>query len=189
MVVGSVLGFTTPAQAHNYLVSSTPTADSTLTELPDEFDITTNDNLLDTGGITSAFALQVKDADGRYYGDGCVAVAGPSMTTAPALGPAGVYTILWQVVSADGHTVSDEFTFTWAPTDETETSNGATSPPDCGGTTTAAAGDESDTPPANNQADDGSSDVLWIAGTVIALALTLGVTALVIRRSAVRNDR
>ena len=121
-----------PANAHNYLVSSTPSEGETLTALPDRFDITTNEALLDLGGSTGAFALQVTDADGLYYGDGCLDVTGPAMSAAAALGAPGTYTVQWQVVSADGHSVSDEYAFEWAPAAAGEESVGSVTPPVCG---------------------------------------------------------
>ena len=39
-----------------------------------------------------------------------------------ALGEPGAYTMLWQAVSADGHSVDGEIPFTWAPTDDVEPS-------------------------------------------------------------------
>ncbi|WP_108252377.1 copper resistance CopC family protein [Planctomonas deserti] len=142
-----------PAQAHNYLVSSTPAEGDTLTELPDRFDITTNEALLDLGGSTGAFALQVTDADGLYYGDGCLDITGPSLSTAAELGAPGTYTVQWQVVSADGHSVSDEFAFEWAPAAASEESTGSTAPPVCG------EGDDSAAPDGAAADEDGSTPV------------------------------
>ena len=191
-----------PAQAHNYLVSSTPAADSTLTELPAAFDITTSDDLLDIGEGTDAggFALQVLDTAGLYYGDGCVDVTGSSMTAAPALGEPGTYTVRWQVVSADGHTVSDEYTFTWAPTAAVKASTGSTTAPVCGvaapsaepspSASESASIAPSVTPDATASAssepvvaasDDGST-VLWIGGAVVLVAAAVIVTLLLTGR-------
>ena len=208
VLAGSVLGLAAPAQAHNYLVESTPAADSTLTELPESFEIVTNDNLLSVGDGAGGFALQVRDTDGLYYGDGCVEVAGPAMSAVPALGTAGVYTVLWQVVSADGHTVSDEYTFTWAPTaPDAEVASGSAEPPVCGSvsrpTSDEATGDgatggagaseqpqPSQTDPGDTVDVDASAsgsdseftDVMWIGGAVIAIAVAVVVTLLVLGR-------
>jgi methionine-rich copper-binding protein CopC len=144
-----------PASAHNYLVSSTPEQGATLTELPDRFDITTNESLLDLGNSTGAFALQVTDADGLYYGDGCLDVTGPAMSTAAALGAPGTYTVQWQVVSADGHSVSDEFDFEWAPAGVAEESTGSAAPPVCGEGDGSASAGQAD--PAAGTADGASA--------------------------------
>src|SRR5476651_2631157 len=103
VVLASVLGIASPAFAHNFLVSSTPAAGQTLTTLPSRFIITTNEGLLDLSGHGAGFAFDVEDAHHRFYGDGCVTVTGPSMSIAPAIGAAGKYRVVWQIVSADGH--------------------------------------------------------------------------------------
>lgn len=181
LVVASVLGLAAPAQAHNYVVSSTPTADATLTALPENFEITTNDTLLDLGGGGAGFAIQVKDAGGLFYGDGCVTISGPSITTPAALGAAGEYEVLWQVVSADGHTISDEFSFTWAPPADFVPSEGSATAPNCGGTAAPEAGSGEETPaPAPQNAPLG--DVLWIGGAILVVVLAVGVTILLTGR-------
>jgi methionine-rich copper-binding protein CopC len=189
---GSVLGFVTPAQAHNYLVSSTPEAGSTLTELPDEFSITTNEALLDLSGTGAGFALEVVDSDGLFYGDGCVRVEESSIFTAAALGAAGEYTVIWQGVSEDGHTVSDEFTFEWAPATAAEPSVGSATAPACAGTTVSStagatdAGSASGTTPVTTQSS--LTDALWIGGAVLAIVAAVVVTLLVTGRRKPRED-
>ncbi len=178
----ALLASPSPAQAHNDLVSSTPAAGEILTELPEQFAITTNEPLLAIGG-TGGFALQIRDAAGLYYGDGCVAVAGASMTATPALGAPGTYTILWQVVSEDGHSVSDDYTFTWAPVGESVSSQDSATPPDCHGTAQVSAPNPEGTAVAasrESKADLGQ--LLWIGGGIAALLLAALVTFIVLGR-------
>src|SRR5690554_811572 len=162
-------GVAAPASAHNYLVESTPTEGETLTQLPEQFIITTNDDLLNLGADAGGFALQVQDADGLYYGDGCVVVDGPSMTAGVALGAPGAYLLTWQVVSIDGHTVSGEIPFAWAPDDITESSTGSEAAPVCGETaqepepSPTGEPEETTAPPATAEEEPGdSNDLLWI---------------------------
>ena len=117
------------------------------------------------------------DAAGLYYGDGCVAIDGPSVSTAAVLGEPGTYRLVYQVVSADGHTVSDEFTFEWAPEGEFTASEGSSTPGDCDGL--YARGDSTQAPEDAAGAD--LSAVLWIGGAVLAVGLAVGVTLLVVR--------
>jgi methionine-rich copper-binding protein CopC len=186
LAAGSVLGFAAPAQAHNYLVSSTPSAGETLTELPDAFSVTTNEALLDLGGEGAGFAMELVDADGLYYGDGCATVSGATLSVAPFIGAAGDYTVIWQVVSADGHTISDEYSFVWAPTDPSVATEGSTTPAACatadGGTSDNAepqAEAPETTGTAGTPADADPGDVLWIGGAVVLVGLAVGVTLLV----------
>jgi methionine-rich copper-binding protein CopC len=187
VVIGAVLGAPAAAYAHNYLVGSTPTAGETLTVLPETFEIVTNEALLASAGL-GGFALEVRDADGLFYGDGCVVVDGPTMSTAAALGDAGDYTIIWQAVSGDGHTVSDELEFTWEPTDAaTPAATGSETAPVCAAETdegTAPAeeddGDAATPGAATTTSDD--SDVVWIGGTASLIAVVVGITLWLTRR-------
>ena len=166
-----------PASAHNYLVESTPAAGEVLTALPEEFSVTTNEALLDLAGSGSGFGLEVRDAAGLYYGDGCVTIDGATMSAAAELGEPGEYTLVYQLVSADGHTVSDSFRFTWAPEDDVEASTGSTSAGDCNGL--YARGDGAQEPSSAASIDLGT--VLWIGGALAAVAIAVLVTLLVLR--------
>lgn len=171
------------ASAHDRVVASTPAADSVITELPARFSLTTDRALLVFAGAKSGFALDVLGPDGRYYGDGCVRIADNVVSTAAAVGPAGAYTVRWQVVSSDGHPVSGRFGFTWTPSATAPPSRGSASAPRCG---RPAA--EPRTDPA---AEPGSSapaagiplvDVLWIGGGVLVVLVAGAVSLLVITR-------
>lgn len=184
LVVGaSVLGSSAPVEAHNYLIAATPAADSTITTLPAQFEIKTNGPLFTAGGSTSGFALEVRDAAGLYYGDGCVTVSGPSMFATPALGGAGVYTVLWQVVSSDGHSASDEYTFTWAPSAVQTVAVGSATPPTCNGTLSGAAASPNVTTPSDSRPTRANlGDVLWIGGAILAVIIAGLVTFVILGR-------
>ncbi|WP_144764227.1 copper resistance CopC family protein [Curtobacterium sp. 9128] len=185
---GAVLGLAGPASAHNYMIASTPKVDGTLTSLPKAFEITTNDKLLDIGGTGSGFAYRIVGPDKRYYEDGCVAIDGPSMTTKAALGASGRYEVEWQIVSADGHTVSDEYAFTWKAPAGFSPAKGSATPPTC-----AAAGSSSSpdatTGTASGGGDSTASDALFIgAGGLVLVAAVVAVLLLVRRRPAPSPD-
>jgi methionine-rich copper-binding protein CopC len=186
IAAGSVAGIAAPAEAHNYLVQSTPSAGEVLTALPARFSIITNDVLLNVAH-GNGFALQVRDQAGLYYGDGCVTVDGPGMSTAAALGAPGRYTVVWQLISTDGHTVSDDFTFTWKPASaDAVVSNGSKTAPDCHGTISpngAATVPVAPTaaPSATSQSEELSS-VLWIGGAILAVGIAAAVTVLATSR-------
>ena len=195
----AVLSFAAPASAHNYYVSSTPEAGQVLTSLPDEFIVTTNGNLLELGGMEGGFFMQLTGPDGLYYGDGCVTVSGPSVMMAAAAGPAGEYSLDWQVVSADGHTVSGQIPFTWQPASNTESpSRGFANPPKCGepaepqpsetpdvsATETPNSGDDAATgtpTSAEDTANESTTDILWIGGAIAAVAVAVAATLVLIR--------
>lgn len=177
------------ASAHNSLVSSTPEAGSTLTALPAEFQVTTNEDLLDTGGALGGFALQVVGADGLFYGDGCVRIDGATMASSPALGPAGDYTLAWQVVSIDGHPVDGTVDFAWDPASGEELATGSATAPVCGeGAADAEAGEPEAAPAPSAPAGDSDANapsptgqeaasvasMVPLAGGILVLAAVIG---------------
>ncbi|MGU3411623.1 copper resistance protein CopC [Microbacterium sp. M1A1_1b] len=187
-VGGAVFGLAGPASAHNYMIASTPAVDGTLTSLPKAFEITTNDKLLDIGGTGSGFAYRIVGPDDRYYEDGCVAIDGPSMTTKASLGASGKYRVEWQIVSADGHTVSDEYAFTWKAPSGSTPATGSAKPPTCAAAGSTASSD-STTGTASGSGDSPASDALFIgAGGLVVVAAIVGVLLLVRRRPAPEAD-
>ena len=216
-IAGSVIGTASTAQAHNYLIASTPAAGSRITTLPTTFEITTNDDLLDLRGANGAFALQVRDSAGLFYNDGCVTRSGPSLMTHAALGAPGKYTVVWQVVSVDGHPVSGDYDFTWAPASGQPVTTGTATAPVCGAETPSPSTPAQSTPessaapgsphssaaaePLPSRGPDGRgavgrtepnslSDVLWIGGGVVTLAAVVaGVLVFQGRRASRKSGR
>lgn len=182
---GALLALAAPlaASAHDTLVSSSPSDGSTVTSLPDAFSVTMNEPLADLTGSGSGFAIEVRDAAGAYYGDGCFTIADATLATAAALGDPGHYTLLWQVVSADGHIASGELGFTWAPAVGTIASPGSATPPVCGATADPTAPATPLAIPAKQaHADADLSNVLWIGGAIGAVLVAGLVTLLVLGR-------
>ncbi|QNE43223.1 copper resistance protein CopC [Frigoribacterium sp. NBH87] len=119
------------AQAHDYVLTSDPAAGSTLTTSIDTASITFSDVVLDLSGTGSSNVLEVTDASGLHYEDGCSTTAGPVLSTGVALGGAGDYTLTYQAVSADGHTVSDTVPFRYEPAAGSTAAPGAAERPVC----------------------------------------------------------
>lgn len=119
---------TAAASAHDYLVSSDPAADATVTTPPTAVTLTFNDRVLDYGSNTK---LEVTDAQKQHYETGCATVADRTVSAPLALGPAGQYTVTYQIVSADGHTVSESYAFQYQPPAGTAEAAGSATTP-CG---------------------------------------------------------
>lgn len=156
----------TAASAHDGIVSSTPEAESTVNEVLESVSMTFSNELMDLGTDASGFAIQVVGPDARFYNLGCVSLDGAIATTDVALGVPGIYQVIWQVVSSDGHRTSDTFSFVYRPDVETETATGADTAP-C---VTASTPE-----PVNpDEASEGPSP-LWL----LAVALIFGILACV----------
>jgi len=193
VLVVATLGWSAaPAFAHNSVLSTSPEAGSVVTEQPGTITITTNDNLLDLSGEGAGSAMQVSgptDAP-RYYGDGCATISGPSLEAAVQLGEPGEYTVVWQTVSTDGHSISDKFTFTWQPDANQVLDEGSATAPTCA--TDGSGGEAADTDAASDAADSAAdtdaaavsgADLLWIGGALVAILAAIGVTLLLLRKS------
>jgi methionine-rich copper-binding protein CopC len=169
-----------PASAHNVLVASTPEANEIVTELPPRFSVTTNEPMLVVPG-SQGFALQVRDDAGAYYGDGCVEVVDATMSAIGAAGTPGEYTMLWQAVSSDGHTIDGEIPFTWAPDADVDADAGSQSPPVCGQAASPTPAASAPTPSGEPTAEPAPASgidlatVLWIAGALVALGIAAAV--------------
>ncbi len=96
-----------PALAHDELVGSTPADGAVLTEGPTEVVLTFSEDVQDLGT-----AVLVREESGRDAAGGGLAIEGPVVTQKVDATAAGIYTTSYRVVSADGHPVSGELTFT-----------------------------------------------------------------------------
>jgi methionine-rich copper-binding protein CopC len=130
------------ASAHDYLVSSDPAADATVTAPQSTVTLTFNDRVLDYGSNTR---LEVTDAAKQHFETGCATVADRTVSAPLALGAAGQYTVTYQIVSADGHTVSESYAFQYQPPAGTPEAAGSPTTP-CGA------------PPASGPASPGTSE-------------------------------
>jgi methionine-rich copper-binding protein CopC len=100
----------TPAQAHNILTSAYPARGSTINESPKYVVVTFDKPVQD--GFTE---LTVAGPDNTHWRTGAPTINGNTVSaTLDPLGPAGLYTIEYRIVSADGHPVSGNSTFTLA---------------------------------------------------------------------------
>ncbi|WP_374008821.1 copper resistance CopC family protein [Leifsonia sp. LS-T14] len=128
------------ADAHDYLVGSDPSADSTVTTALDSVTLTFNDRVLDLSGNGSTNLLTVTGPDSatRHFETGCATIADTKLSAPVALGAAGRYTVTYQIVSADGHTVSSSYAFTYQPPAGTAAAAGSKGTP-CGATASPGA--------------------------------------------------
>jgi methionine-rich copper-binding protein CopC len=146
-----------PASAHDYLVSSSPAAGSTIDAPPSEVTLTFNDVILDLGtpggaggdastgsgsvaGGSSIVQVTGPDAQGTHFETGCATNSGRTVSVPVALGGSGQYTVTWRVVSADGHPVSDSIAFTYQAPAGATAAAGTADGPGCAAAEEGAAG-------------------------------------------------
>lgn len=173
-----------PASAHDELTATDPAADSSVEALPAQLTLTFSGELAAEPGATE---LLVTDAAGTSLADGDPVVEGTNVTQALAGAASGAVTVLWKVVSSDGHPISGEFGFT------------VTAPPTPTPTPTpTSSATPSDTPTveptptptvAPVPADSGSAALPWVIGGLLLLAAVGGaVTYLLVSRARRLRD-
>lgn len=142
-----------------------------------EVSVTTDNDFLDLGGKSLGFAIAVRDSSGLYFGDGCVDLTERRINSRIDLGEPGVYTILYQFVSADGHSLSESYEVTFAPENDHAAAQGSSSAPVCGGDAAPTQDMEVGVVAPDDAVTEGSmaanGRIIGLGIGVTALALTL----------------
>ena len=128
--------------SHASVTGTSPADGETLTGQPGAIAVTASEAILAVPGSEGTNALRVTDAEGRFYGDGCVVVDGASLSMQAMLGAPGDYTVTYQLVSADGHPIDGTFSFAYAPAAAEAGAEGLAEAPVCGAATAPAASAE-----------------------------------------------
>ncbi len=149
-----------PASAHNQLTGSNPKDKAALDTGPQTVVLTFDQPVQEGEGLNS---VAVTGPDGKEWQAG-PATVDSNVVTLPVreLGPAGVYTIGYRIVSADGHPVSGKLTFTL-----TTAGDGTPAPAGVGSGDTAPGGESG--------SGDGVPIWVWLLGAVVLLGLGLFV--------------
>lgn len=154
----AVLGLATPASAHNSLIASTPIDGASVEAGPGQIELKFDQPVQSGQGLNS---IAVIGPNNDHWEGGAPQVSS-NVVTAPVrpLGPAGTYKIGWKILSADGHPVTGELTFTL-----TKAGTGTPTPP------------EQQASPGNTSTSDGDGMPawVWIAGAGVLLAAGLVV--------------
>lgn len=166
------------ASAHDYLVESSPAANSTQTAPLKHVSLTFNDRVLDLSGDGSSALVQVIGPDQKHFETGCASILDRTVTAPVALGVGGSYTVTWQIVSADGHTVSNSIAFAYAPAAGTTPAEGSSARPQCGEGKSSSTSPPTAAPVA--AANDGGLGLVVGIGIGIAVLAVVGVALVVV---------
>jgi methionine-rich copper-binding protein CopC len=101
-----------PALAHNELVSTSPIADSTveagIIRISLQFDEAPMELEFGQGNL-----IAIANAEtGEQLGPACARIQGTDLTTTASISASGKYKILWRAVSDDGHVASGDYLIT-----------------------------------------------------------------------------
>ena len=176
-----------PASAHDELVSTDPAADSALDALPAQLTLTFSGELTTDPGATE---LEVTDAAGTSLAGGDPVVEG-TVVTQPLTGAAsGAVTVLWKVVSSDGHPISGQYAFTvTAPPTPTPTPTSTATAAPSESPTEAQTTAPTETPVPSGNGNDNTA-LPWIIGGLLLLAAVGGavIYLLVSRARRIRDE-
>ncbi|MCC4907637.1 copper resistance CopC family protein [Microbacterium sp. cx-59] len=174
LALGMLWASAVPASAHDELSSSDPAAGSTVDVLPAQLVLTFSAELLSDGSST---VIQVTDAAGSAVTDAAPVVEGTTVTQSLGGSATGTMTVLWRVVSSDGHPISGEYTFDVAAAPAPIASTPVASP---SATATPSPATDAVAPAPSPSAsvvpaDPAGADPLpWIIGAV-ALVVVIGI--------------
>lgn len=109
VTLGATVATASPAHAHDALVGSDPAAGSTVDTLPAQLTLTFSAEISDE---ENASVVEVTDAAGAALVAGTPTVHDNVLTQPLGGAASGAVSVLWKVVSSDGHSTSGEFSFT-----------------------------------------------------------------------------
>lgn len=201
----ALLVLASPSHAHSVLLGTDPEDKAQLAAAPDAVSLTFNEDITSLGT-----EVVITTDDGEDITQGETQIDGPVVTQALAgARPAGTYTVTWRAVSADGHPISGEFTFTaaeavggegTAPEEEAPDapadSEGPAEPAETPAAADDAASDDTatddaatDDPAADDAEEDGGlSASTWVVIGIIIVAAIVLVTVLARSMGANREE-
>ncbi|MBB2976196.1 hypothetical protein FHX49_001766 [Microbacterium endophyticum] len=179
LALASVFLIAAPASAHDELIATDPAVDSTLDALPAELTLSFSGELINDGNST---VIEVTDSAGTDLTGGDLEVTGAIVRQPLAGSASGDITVLWRVVSSDGHPISGEYHFTVA-SDPTNSPSAVTPTPEttvpAESATPESGAPEAVSPTPADSATGSSSLVPWIIVGVLLL-LAIGATVVVV---------
>lgn len=134
ILVIAIIFIGSPAYAHGVVEDRDPLPDSTVQESPVQVSISADSLFPGLNGSQRRVDIFVRDSEGLFYGSDCVEIVDLTVTKRIPLGQAGIYEVVYQSVSADGHTLSDSYTFSFQPLPGHTPTAGKIKPVLCGGT-------------------------------------------------------
>lgn len=163
-----------PASAHDVLISSDPADGATLDVAPAAVSFT-----FDAAVQNYDPVLLIYGPNGNTFG-GTPTVTGSVISAPLHAGPAGSYRAVYRIVSADGHPVTGQITFTLTAA----AAGTALGTPNAQGTGPAGG------PPADHAGSSGGglSPWLWV-GIGVAAVLVVAAVVIALRRPTDRGER
>lgn len=162
------------AFAHDELIGSTPASDEILETGPTEIDLRFSADPLEGAGATEVIVVSPSGSEVQQ-GDPVLDRNGVVQGLSGA-DERGTYTVLWRIVSSDGHPISGELLFSVG-----ETSEPAALP-------TAGDAASGETEGSNSAAGGADLTAVWIIIGIVLVGLGGALVAVLMVRARGRND-
>ncbi|MEU5721496.1 copper resistance protein CopC [Micromonospora sp. NPDC047738] len=181
VAVGAVLLPASPAAAHNSLTGSDPKNGARVATAPKRIELRFLATL--SPGTTK---ITVTGPDDAPASGGDPTFSGKRVSVPFTPGPAGVYTVAYQVGSTDGHPIKGQVSFTLTTGVAPATPSASASPTTPAPSTPVAEATSANPAPVSSRSDDGGGTGLWWALAAVVALVALGGGLLLRRRSARR---
>lgn len=163
------------AFAHDELIGSTPSDGEVVETGPTEIDLRYSAEPLEGEGATEVLVI---DPSGAEVQQGApVLDRNGVIQELTGADERGTYTVVWRIVSSDGHPISGELTFSVG-----EASDPAEVP-----TTTGSDPDPDATAGADTDADGFNPTAIWIVGGIVVVGLGGALVAVLMARARRRD--
>lgn len=164
-----------PASAHNVLISSNPADGAVLDTAPETVSFRFDQPIQNFDPVLDVFG-----PNGNSFATAGPTIDGATISVPMAAGPAGEYRAAYRIVSADGHPVTGQITFTL-----TEAAAGAATgtPTTSANVPSAASPSEKGAPAADDAGavSGGLGAWLWV-GLVVVAILVIGAIVFALRK-------
>lgn len=178
------------ALAHDALVSTNPSADSTVTATPSSIDLTFSESVMKVGN-----QVAIKAPNGEQT-KATPTVTGSKVSVPFKAAGNGAYAVTWRVTSSDGHPVSGTFNFTLkdskntasAASTATKSAGTATQEPSASAGALAKASASTTKGPSTPTTDEPGDNQPWLIGAGVVGALALIGGGWYLAKGRVKND-
>ncbi|TQK19315.1 hypothetical protein FBY40_1813 [Microbacterium sp. SLBN-154] len=187
----AVFALPVAASAHDELLGSDPAPGSTLDQAPTAITLTFSGLISQEPGAT---VIEVTDAAGTALVDGSPTIADNVVSQPLTAAAPGPVTVLWKVVSSDGHPISGELSFTVAEgASSTPTADATVAPtaPDASASPSASTSESASATPSPTTAGEPASSTAailpWIIVGIVAVGAGGAIVYLLLARAQGRT--
>lgn len=167
---------TQPANAHDYVQSTSPEAAETVNRSLETVAITFSQPPL--SDLDGSSLIEVTSEEGEKVSADTVTIDGATISTAVTFAGPGTYTVAWKSVSSDGHAISETYDFVWASNGPPSSTEPAVPAPTASPSESAASATPTEAPQSGAATADNSLPLVIVLVVVILVLLAVVIIAI-----------